>query len=114
MSTSGRRLVRSLSVFSLAMINIAAMGSIKNWPVNAEFGLASIFYLIAAAVVFFIPLALVSAELATGWPKTGGSSYGSRRRSDIGRASWRYGSCGLKTSFGILRSCRSWPRQSPL
>jgi putative glutamate/gamma-aminobutyrate antiporter len=54
------------------MINIAAMGSIKNWPVNAEFGLASIFYLIAAAVVFFIPLALVSAELATGWPKTGG------------------------------------------
>ena len=72
MSTNGRRLTRSLSVFSLAMINLAAMGSIKNWPVNAEFGLASIFYLIVAAIIFFIPLALVSAELATGWPKTGG------------------------------------------
>ncbi len=69
---SGPKLNRSLSVFSLAMINLAALGSIKNWPVTAEYGLGSIFYLLLAAVVFFIPVALVSAELATGWPKTGG------------------------------------------
>ncbi|NDD58230.1 MAG: amino acid permease [Chlamydiae bacterium] len=72
MSPSGKKIARSLSVFSLAMINLAAMGSIKNWPVTAEYGFASIFYLILAALIFFVPLSLVSAELATGWPKTGG------------------------------------------
>ena len=72
MSQQGKKLTRSLSVFSLAMINLAALGSIKNWPVTAEYGFASIFYLVLAALVFFIPVALVSAELATGWPKTGG------------------------------------------
>jgi putative glutamate/gamma-aminobutyrate antiporter len=63
---------RALSVFALAMINIAAIGSVKNWPVMAEFGFASIFFFLLAALVFFIPASLVSAELATGWPKLGG------------------------------------------
>lgn len=53
MSPSGKKIARSLSVFSLAMINLAAMGSIKNWPVTAEYGFASIFYLILAALIFF-------------------------------------------------------------
>ena len=64
--------VRSLSVFMLAMINIAAIGSVKNWPVTAEYGFASIFYFLLGACIFFIPLALVTAELATGIPKAGG------------------------------------------
>jgi putative glutamate/gamma-aminobutyrate antiporter len=63
---------RVLSVFTLAMINIAAIGSVKNWPVTAEYGFSSIFYLILAAIVFFLPVSLVAAELATGWPKSGG------------------------------------------
>lgn len=63
---------RTLSLFTLAMINVATIGSIKNWPVTAEYGLASVFYLIAASLLFFIPTALVSAELATGWPGHGG------------------------------------------
>lgn len=63
---------RCISVFALAMINLAAIGSVKNWPITAEYGLASIFYLLLAALVFFIPLSLVSAELATGFPKAGG------------------------------------------
>ncbi len=64
--------VKSLSVFTLAMINLAAIGSVKNWPLTAEYGLASIFYLLLAALLFFIPVSLVSAELATGWPQQGG------------------------------------------
>ena len=72
MSLRGKKTIRSLSVFSLAMINLAAIGSIKNWPVTAEYGFASLFYLGLAALIFFIPISLVSAELATGWPKTGG------------------------------------------
>jgi len=63
---------RVLNVFMLAMINVAAICSIKNWPVTAEYGFSSLFYLIATALLFFIPVALVSAELATGWPETGG------------------------------------------
>lgn len=63
---------RVLNTFMLAMINVAAICSIKNWPINAEYGLSSLFFLAIAALCFFIPVALVSAELATGWPETGG------------------------------------------
>jgi putative glutamate/gamma-aminobutyrate antiporter len=63
---------RIITVFTLAMINVAAIGSVKNWPVNAEYGFASIFYFLLATVVFFLPISLITAELATGWPKSGG------------------------------------------
>ena len=63
---------RTITVFTLAMINMAAIGSVKNWPTIAEYGFSSLFYYLLAAIIFFIPTALVSAELATGWPKTGG------------------------------------------
>ncbi len=63
---------RILSVTSLAMINIAAASSIRNWPIAAEYGFSSLFFLLIAALCFFIPVALVSAELATAWPKAGG------------------------------------------
>jgi putative glutamate/gamma-aminobutyrate antiporter len=72
MSTGGKKLTRSISVFSLIMINLAAMLSIKNWPLTAEYGFSSLFYLLLGAIFFFIPICLISAELATGWPKTGG------------------------------------------
>jgi len=61
-----------IGVYTLAMINVAAIASLKNLPMMAEYGFSLIFFYVLAAVVFFIPSALVSAELATGWPKTGG------------------------------------------
>lgn len=63
---------KPLRLFSLAMINLAAIGAVKNWPVSAVFGLSSVFYLLLAAIIFLIPVGLVAAELATGWPKAGG------------------------------------------
>lgn len=63
---------KSLSVFSLMMINIIAVDSLRSLPISAEFGFTLIFYYVLAALVFFIPVALVAAELATGWPETGG------------------------------------------
>lgn len=72
MEGSRPKIRRTLSVFTLAMINVAAIGSVKNWPLTAEYGFSSIFYLVLAAVIFFIPVGLVAAELATGWPKSGG------------------------------------------
>jgi putative glutamate/gamma-aminobutyrate antiporter len=63
---------RTLTVFTLAMINVAAVSSVRNWPTIAEYGLASVFFFALAAILFFIPVSMVSAELATGWPETGG------------------------------------------
>ncbi|MCI5053155.1 MAG: amino acid permease [Simkaniaceae bacterium] len=63
---------RTLNVFLLTMINLATILSIKNWPFTAGLGLASIFYIGLGALIFFIPVALVAAELATGWPERGG------------------------------------------
>lgn len=63
---------RKLTVFTLAMINVAAVSSVRNWPTIAEYGFASLFFFALAAVLFFIPVSMVAAELSTGWPQTGG------------------------------------------
>jgi amino acid transporter len=51
---------------------MAAVIGVRNLPQMAEYGWASIFFYVAATVLFFIPVSLISAELATGWPKRGG------------------------------------------
>ncbi len=63
---------RVLSIFVLAMLNVSVMASLRNLPLVAEYGLSAVFYFFLVALFFLIPCALVSAELATGWPKTGG------------------------------------------
>lgn len=63
---------RVLSVFSLVMINVIAVDSLRTLPLTAKLGLPLISYYLLAALIFFIPVALVSAELATAFPKTGG------------------------------------------
>jgi len=72
MNKSKPKIPRTLSVFMLTMINVATIGSIKNWPVIAEYGLSSVFFIILSTIIFFIPTSLVAAELATSWPKVGG------------------------------------------
>jgi len=61
-----------LSVFSLVMINVIAVDSLRTLPMSAKLGLPLITYYLVAAVAFFIPIALVAAELATAYPNTGG------------------------------------------
>jgi putative glutamate/gamma-aminobutyrate antiporter len=63
---------RVLSIFILAMLNVSIMASLRNLPLVAEFGLSAIFFFFVVALFFLIPCALISAELATGWPKSGG------------------------------------------
>lgn len=63
---------RVLSVFSLVMINVIAIDSLRGLPISAEYGFSLVFYYLCAAILFFIPTALVAAELATAWPQTGG------------------------------------------
>ena len=62
----------SLTVFSLTMITVGSVDSIRNLPATALFGSQLIFYFSLAALFFLIPTALVSAELASGWAKQGG------------------------------------------
>ena len=63
---------RDLGTFTLAMITVAAIVSLRNLPLSAEFGLSSVFFLLLAAGIFFVPIALVTAELASTWPRAGG------------------------------------------
>lgn len=63
---------RTVRVFTLTMINVAAIFSLTSWPLTAEFGFSSLFLLLCSVLLFFVPVALVSAELATSWPERGG------------------------------------------
>ena len=53
-----------LGVFTLAIMNVTAVVSLRGLPAEAEYGLSSAFYYIFAAIVFLIPTAMVAAELA--------------------------------------------------
>ncbi len=75
---------KKLSIFTLVIMNIVAVVSLRGLPAEAEYGLGSIFYYLFAAVCFLIPVSLVAAELATGWPEKGsvfrwvGEAFGTR------------------------------------
>ena len=63
---------RYVSILAMTFMNISMMVGIANDVQMAFYGLSSVFFYIAGAILFFIPSALVAAELATGWPEAGG------------------------------------------
>ena len=65
---------QKLSVFMLAMMNVAIIMNLRGLPMMAKEGLAMVFFLLFTTIIFLLPTSLVSAELATGWP-TGGGVY---------------------------------------
>jgi len=69
---TGKPTKKTLSIFGIVMINVIAIDSLRTLPMSAEFGFSVVFYYIFVAIAFFLPTALVAAELATGWPETGG------------------------------------------
>ena len=62
----------SMSITTMALLTVAAVLSLRNLPSEAEYGYSVIFYITMAAICFFVPSALVSAELASSWPQEGG------------------------------------------
>ncbi len=64
---------KNLNVFSLAMINVIAVDSLRTLPLGAVYGFSLVFFYAVMALCFFVPSILVTAELATGWPNTGGA-----------------------------------------
>ena len=61
-----------IGVLTLAVMNVASVVSLGGLPSEAKYGLAAVFYYVFAAIFFLVPLGLVAAELATGWPERGG------------------------------------------
>ncbi len=72
MASSATTKPHKIGVFKLVMIASAFIVSVRNLPMLAETGFQMIFFAMLAVAFFLLPTALVSAELATGWPKRGG------------------------------------------
>ena len=50
------------------MLTVGSVGYLGSAPALAVFGLASVFLYVLPAFVFLVPVSLVAAELASGWP----------------------------------------------
>src|SRR3990167_1968766 len=66
---------KKIPFFSLVILIIATIDSIRNLPSSALFGSSVIFFFIFSALVFLIPTALVAAELSATFPEKGGIYY---------------------------------------
>ncbi len=65
--------MHKISIFSLVLLVVAAIDSIRNLPATAIFGSSLIFFFLFAAILFLIPISLVSAEFASRFPNEGGA-----------------------------------------
>ncbi len=66
---------QKISVLALVLLITGAIDSIRNLPATALFGSSLIFFFIFSAIVFLIPVALVSAELSSTWSEEEGGIY---------------------------------------
>ncbi len=63
---------KKISFFSLVLLIIAAIDSIRNLPAAALFGSSLIFFFIFSALIFLVPTALIAAQLSATFPDKGG------------------------------------------
>ena len=61
-----------ISVLALTMMNVSIVAGLANDVQQSFYGLASVTYFAIGAICFFIPTALVAAELGSGWSNRGG------------------------------------------
>lgn len=64
-----------MGVFTLVIMNIVAVVSLRGLPAEATYGISSAFYYLLAALVFLIPVSLVAAELAAMFPYQQGGMF---------------------------------------
>ncbi len=62
-----------LSLFALAMMAIISVDSLRNLPIAAQYGFSLVTFYTIAGLFFFLPLTWVTSQLATQYPKMGGS-----------------------------------------
>ncbi len=63
---------KKIGLFVLVMFIVGSIDSLRNMPSNAMFGAPLIFFFIAAAITFLLPIALISAELTSYHPDKNG------------------------------------------
>lgn len=61
-----------ITTITLVFLITGAIDSIRNLPATALFGSSLFFFFIASAILFLIPMALISATLSACWPQQGG------------------------------------------
>lgn len=99
---------KPLSIFGLVAINVIAIDSLRTLPLSAEYGFSAIFYYLVAAIAFFIPVALVAAELASAWPETGGiyiwvrEAFGKKAAFITIWLQWFYNICWYPTIMSLI------------
>ncbi|MDD2715726.1 MAG: APC family permease [Candidatus Wallbacteria bacterium] len=90
--------MKNMRLWDIVLMNVTAIIGLRWLPVAAQYGAASTSYWILAALVFFIPLGLISSELATTWPDQGGMYIWVRKAYGEKSAfitSWFYWLCNL-------------------
>lgn len=65
-------MTKKISFYSLVILIIAAIDSIRNLPAAALFGSSMIFFFVFSALMFLIPTAFIAAELSATFPEKGG------------------------------------------
>ncbi len=115
MATPDNSSKKQISVFTLVMITVIAVDSLRSIPLSAQYGFSLVFYYLLAAVLFLIPSALVSAELASSLPKTGGlyiwirEAFGDSWASFVIWVQWIYNICWYPTILALLAASLAYP-----
>ncbi len=81
---------KKLGYFSLALLNLSAIISLRHLPIMATYGGVSLLFYLVGAVTFLIPIGLICAELATTWPERGGLY------------NWIYQAMGKRAAFLVV------------
>lgn len=98
----------TMSILTLVMVNVIAIDSLRSVSMSATYGFSLLFYYTICALLFFIPSALVSAELTTGWPQTGGiyvwvrEAFGKPAAFVVIFIQWIYNICWYPTILSFL------------
>lgn len=74
-ATSAKKQGAKMGIFTLVIMNIVAVVSLRGLPAEAEYGVSSAFYYILAGIVFLMPVSLVAAEFAAMFPYQQGGMF---------------------------------------
>ena len=66
---------KQMTVFTLTMMTVAAVVSLRGLPMMAKEGLSMVFYILFSTVMFLLPASLVAAELGGTFSREGGGIY---------------------------------------
>ncbi|WP_459933581.1 amino acid permease [Fundidesulfovibrio butyratiphilus] len=109
-----------MSVFTLSMMTVAAVVSLRGLPMMAKEGLSLVFYILFSTVLFLIPASLVAAELGGAFSDKGGGVYtwikeafGSRWGFTAIWLQWIQNVVWYPTVLGFAASCLAYAVMRP-